>query len=75
MISPGFGIGRMGKAVGWFGLLVAATISGLLIKVIGDPLVEVTNPTMKDAIEETQDVMNVRHWKKQFRKWLHQGDR
>jgi hypothetical protein len=49
----------MGKVLGWLSLLLVATISGLIIKVVGDPLAEVTTPTMKDAIEETQDAVNV----------------
>jgi hypothetical protein len=64
----------MGKAVGWFSLLMAATISGLIIKVVGDPLVEVTNPQMKDTIEDTQDFLGSRQLRRQvqrqWRRWF-----
>jgi hypothetical protein len=68
----------MGKAIGWLGLLMAATLSGLIIKVVGDPLVEVTNPPMKDAIEDTQDFLGSRQLRRQvqrqWRRWF-DGDR
>ncbi len=47
-----------------------AVISGLVVKVIGDPLVQVISPTMEDVAEETTDLLQDHHWRKQLDRWL-----
>jgi hypothetical protein len=61
----------MGKVMGWMSLLLIATISGLIIKVVGDPLAEATTPQMKDAIEDTQDFLGSRKLRKQVQRQWH----
>jgi hypothetical protein len=67
---------KHGKPFGWFGLLMIAIISGLIIKVIGDPLVKVMSPKIETVLEEVQDVGHDQAWRrlnKTFRKWRDQA--
>ncbi len=53
-----------------------AIISGLIIKVIGDPLVKVMSPKIETVLEEVQDVGHDQAWRrlnKTFRKWRDQA--
>jgi hypothetical protein len=43
------------KRLGFFSTLVIATVSGLLIRVVGDPLVKMTNPHLEEFFEDVED--------------------
>lgn len=59
-----------GKQLGWFGLLMIAVVSGLVVKVVGDPLVQVISPMVEDAAEEITDSLQDQPWGKQLNRWL-----
>lgn len=60
--------------LGWFGLLMIAVISGLVVKIVGDPLVQVISPKLEDAAESTEDFVDDhwpdQNWGKQLDRWL-----
>lgn len=45
----------MNKSLGWVGVLLIAVISGLIVRVLGDPIVEVTSPTIEEFFEDVED--------------------
>lgn len=45
----------MNKRFSWLGVLLVATISGLIVKIVGDPLVELTTPEIKDFLDDLGD--------------------
>lgn len=55
---------------GWFGLLMIATVSGLIIKVVGDPLVQVFAPRLEDAADEIEDWLDDQDWGERLDDWL-----
>lgn len=61
---------KTGKHIGWFGLLMIATLSGLIIKVVGDPLIEVLDPKLEDAADEVEDWFKDREWGETIGEWL-----
>jgi hypothetical protein len=71
---------KTNKQFGWFGLLMIAVISGLIVKVLGDPLVEMLSPKIEDAVEEGEDWLDdwlddwfdEREWGEKLDEWLDQ---
>ena len=45
----------MDKRFSWLGVLLVATISGLIVRIVGDPLVELTTPEIKDFLDNLGD--------------------
>ncbi|MDX2211831.1 MAG: hypothetical protein SFY66_00955 [Oculatellaceae cyanobacterium bins.114] len=45
----------MDKQSSWVGVLLIAILSGLIIKVVGDPIVEVTSPAVEDFLDDMGD--------------------
>jgi hypothetical protein len=39
----------------WFGVLVITTLSGLIVRVVGDPLVDMTSPQIEDVFDDLED--------------------
>ncbi len=39
----------------WFGVLIITTLSGLIVRVVGDPLVEMTSPQIEDFFDDVDD--------------------
>lgn len=60
------------KQFGWFGLLMIAIISGLIVKIVGDPMVQVITPKLEDMAEEAEDFLDDQEWGEQLNKWLEQ---
>lgn len=60
---------KTSKQPGWLGLLMIAVLSGLVVKVVGDPIVQVLNPKVEDAAEEAEDFLD-RDWGRQLNRWL-----
>lgn len=62
------------RQLGWFGLLMIAVISGLVVKIVGDPLVQVISPKLEDAADSAEDFVDDhwtdRDWSKQLDRWL-----
>jgi hypothetical protein len=58
------------KRIGWFGFLMITIISGLVLRVLGDPLVEVTSPQVKDAMEQTQDALQDEDFQQRVRRFI-----
>jgi len=55
---------------GGLGLLLIAIVSGLVVKLVGDPLVEVISPPIKHAAREAGDFLDDRQWGRQWgKKW------
>lgn len=42
----------MSNRLSWFGVLMIAIVSGLIVKIVGDPVVEVTTPAIEDFLED-----------------------
>jgi hypothetical protein len=65
---------KTNKQFGWFGLLTIAVISGLIVKVVGDPLVELFSPKIEDAAEEVEDWLDDwfddQDWGEKLGEWL-----
>lgn len=55
---------------GWFGLLIIATVSGLIIKVVGDPLVQIFSPKLEDAADHVEDWLDDQEWEETWDEWL-----
>jgi hypothetical protein len=55
---------------GWFGLLMIATVSGLIIKVVGDPLVQILSPKLEDRIEDIENWLADQEWEERWEDWL-----
>lgn len=47
-----------------------ATMSGLIIKVVGDPLVQIFTPKLEDAADDAEDWLDDQDWGEQFEEWL-----
>jgi len=45
----------MNKPFGWLGILLIAIISGLVVRVLGDPIVEVTSPKLEGFFEDIEE--------------------
>jgi hypothetical protein len=45
----------MNKSLSWLGVLLIAVISGLIVRVLGDPIVEVTSPTIEEFFEDVEE--------------------
>jgi biopolymer transport protein ExbB/TolQ len=45
----------MSKRFNWLGVLLIATVSGLIVKVVGDPITAVTTPKIEDFLEDIED--------------------
>jgi hypothetical protein len=61
---------KTGRPFGWFGLLMIAIISGLVVKVVGDPLVKVVSPQVENALEDLQEFVHHQHWSKKLNKQI-----
>jgi hypothetical protein len=53
---------NMNKPFGWLGVLLIATISGLIVRVLGDPIVEITSPTLEDFFEDVEEFFEDREF-------------
>jgi hypothetical protein len=66
----------MKQKVGLLGALLIATVSGLIIRVIGDPLVEVTSPGVENFFEEVAQIWeNIGDFLGESREAEDEGDR
>ncbi|MBD2461239.1 hypothetical protein H6G89_09295 [Oscillatoria sp. FACHB-1407] len=45
----------MSQRLSWVGVLLIAIISGLVIKIVGDPIVEITTPAIADFFDDMGD--------------------
>jgi hypothetical protein len=45
----------MSKRFNWLGVLIIATVSGLIVRVVGDPITAVTTPKIEDILEDIED--------------------
>ncbi|MGJ3250340.1 MAG: hypothetical protein ACFE0J_04275 [Elainellaceae cyanobacterium] len=45
----------MNYRLGWFSVLIITTVSGLIVRVVGDPLVEMTSPKVEEIFEDIED--------------------
>jgi hypothetical protein len=45
----------MSQRDNWIGILLITIVSGLVIKVVGDPVVELTTPAIADFFDEMDD--------------------
>lgn len=63
---------RTSKQFGWFGLLMIAIISGLVVKILGDPIVQILNPKIEDAAEEIEEFLDDHDWEETLSEWLEQ---
>ncbi|WNZ22223.1 hypothetical protein HJG54_04655 [Leptolyngbya sp. NK1-12] len=65
---------KTNKQFGWFGLLMIAVISGLIVRVVGDPLVEMFSPKIADLTEGAgewlEDWFEDREWREKLQDWL-----
>jgi hypothetical protein len=64
---------KTGKPFGWLGLLLIAIVSGLVVKVIGDPLVEVFGPKVENTVKEAGDFVDRQldqNWGKKLHRWI-----
>lgn len=60
------------KRFGWFGLLTIAVISGLIVRVVGDPLVQIISPKIEDAAEDAADFLEDQDLGEKLNHWLEQ---
>jgi hypothetical protein len=60
---------KTSKQPSWLGLLMIAVLSGLIVKVVGDPIVQILNPKVEDVAAEAEDFFD-RDWGRQFNRWL-----
>lgn len=63
---------KTGRPFGWFGLLMIAVISGLVVKIVGDPIVDVLTPKIEEMAEEAEDIWDDQDWAERLREWLEQ---
>ncbi len=64
---------KTGKPFGWLSLLLIAIVSGLVVKIIGDPLVQVFGPKIENAVEEAGDFLDNQldqNWSKKLHRWM-----
>ncbi|MBF2002787.1 MAG: hypothetical protein IGS38_18940 [Synechococcales cyanobacterium M58_A2018_015] len=61
---------KTGKPLGWFGVLMIATVSGLLVKVLGEPIVQITSPLLEQWIEDAQEWLDDQDLPRQLERWL-----
>lgn len=47
-----------------------ATVSGLIIKVVGDPLVQILSPKLEDRIEDIENWLADQEWEERWEDWL-----
>jgi hypothetical protein len=45
----------MSKPLSWLGVLLIAVVSGLIVRVLGDPIVEVTSPSLEEFFEDVEE--------------------
>jgi hypothetical protein len=62
------------KRFGWFGVLLIAVFSGLVVRILGDPLAEVTTPKLKRFLRHTQDFVEDHEPLERLQKWLERHD-
>jgi hypothetical protein len=60
------------RRISWFGLLMIAIVSGLVIKIVGDPLVKIISPRIEDVAEDAEDFVDDQNWGRKLEKWLEQ---
>jgi hypothetical protein len=60
------------RRISWFGLLMIAIVSGLVIKIVGDPLVKIISPRIEDVAEDAEDFVDDQNWGRKLEKWLKQ---
>lgn len=60
------------RQITWFGLLMIAIVSGLVIKIVGDPLVKIVSPKIEDVAEDAEDFVDDQNWDRKLEKWLKQ---
>lgn len=60
------------RQISWFGLLMIAIVSGLVIKIVGDPLVKIISPRIEDVTEDAEDFVDDQNWGRKLEKWLEQ---
>jgi hypothetical protein len=60
------------KPFGWLNLLMIAIVSGLVVRVLGDPLVNVISPKLEDAFEDADDFLDDLRWQKKINRWIDQ---
>jgi hypothetical protein len=62
------------KQFGWFGLLTIAIVSGLIVKIVGDPLVEVITPKLERTAKKTERLLDHflddQDWGEKLHDWL-----
>ena len=57
---------------GGLGLLLIAIVSGLVVKLVGDPLVEVISSQIKHAARDAGEFLEDQRWGRQWEKrWEH----
>jgi hypothetical protein len=61
---------KTSKQFGWFGLLMIATLSGLIIKIVGDPLVQIFTPKLEDAADDVEDWLDDQNLGERLEEWL-----
>ncbi|NJO77810.1 MAG: hypothetical protein HC827_04300 [Cyanobacteria bacterium RM1_2_2] len=47
-----------------------ATVSGLIIKVVGDPLVQILSPKLEDSMEDIEDWFEDQEWGERLNDWF-----
>ncbi|MBF2074100.1 MAG: hypothetical protein IGS50_10120 [Synechococcales cyanobacterium C42_A2020_086] len=47
-----------------------ATVSGLLVKVLGEPIVQITSPLLEQWIEDAQEWLDDQDLPRQLERWL-----
>ena len=61
---------------GGLGLLLIAIVSGLVVKLVGDPLVEVISPQIKHAARDAGELLEDQRWGRQWEKqWERKWER
>ncbi|MBD2067259.1 hypothetical protein H6F93_06915 [Leptolyngbya sp. FACHB-671] len=45
----------MNRPLSWLGVLLIAVVSGLIVRVLGDPIVEVTSPNLEEFFEDVEE--------------------
>jgi hypothetical protein len=70
------GHGQSGGRSSGLGLLLIAIVSGLVVKVVGDPLVEVISPPIEYAAKDIREFIEDQRWDKawnrQWKQWRRQ---
>lgn len=47
-----------------------AVISGLIVKVVGEPIAQVMGPKVEDVAEEAADFLHDQRWEKRLNRWI-----